>query len=123
MFYLHKGLRFMLGIFLLVAGANHFLKPDFYLPILPEIVPFKTFLIASSGWVEVILGFGLLIPRFWRKAAWGVFILFILFLPLHMIDFFREDPAIGTHQVAFLRLLIQGVFIAWAWFVAHFSLA
>ena len=120
MLYLHKGLRFMLGIFLLVAGANHFLQPDFYLPILPEFMPLKNFVIAASGWVEVILGFGLFIPKFWKKVAWGIVILFVLFLPLHVIDLFRETPAMGTTLAAFLRLLVQGVFIAWAWFVARF---
>jgi len=112
----------MLGIFLTLAGANHFLQPDFYFPILPAFTPFKPFVIAASGWIEVILGIGLFVPRVWRKAAWGVVGLFIVFLPIHIIDLFRENPAVGTHQAAFIRLVVQGVFIAWAWFLARYQL-
>lgn len=122
MLYVHKGLRFMLGIFLILAGANHFLQPGFYIPIIPAFVPFKPFVIAASGWIEVLLGVGLFVPGIWRKADWGVVGLMIVFLPIHIFDLFREDPAVGTHQIAFIRLLVQGVFIAWAWFVARYRL-
>jgi hypothetical protein len=40
----------------------------------------------------------------------------ILFLPLHVIDVFRGDPAVGSHQAALIRLPVQFVFIFWAWF-------
>jgi len=41
----------------------------------------------------------------------------LLFLPLHIWDIFREKAAIGSHQVALIRLPIQFVLIAYAWFI------
>jgi uncharacterized membrane protein len=69
-----------------------------------------------SGAIEVILGLGVFMPQYRQKATFGIFILMLLFLPLHIWDVFRENPAVGSHKVALVRLPIQFVFIAWAWF-------
>ncbi|HAK78963.1 MAG TPA: hypothetical protein DCM71_19145 [Runella sp.] len=47
----------------------------------------------------------------------GIFVMMLVFLPLHVIDIFKENPAIGSHQVALVRLPIQFVLIAWTWFI------
>ena len=44
----------------------------------------------------------------------------LAFLPVHVWDVFRADPAIGTHGAALVRLPFQFVFILWAWLVAKF---
>jgi len=41
----------------------------------------------------------------------------LVFLPLHIIDIFKENPAIGSHQAAIIRLPVQFLFIAWAWYI------
>jgi hypothetical protein len=41
----------------------------------------------------------------------------VLFLPLHIIDIFKETPAVGSHQAALIRLPFQFLFIAWAWYI------
>ncbi|MGY8948306.1 MAG: hypothetical protein ACKVJM_07915, partial [Flavobacteriales bacterium] len=48
-------------------------------------------------------------------GAWGIFILMLIFLPIHVWDVFSEHPAIGSHNAAMIRLLFQGLilFIAW----------
>jgi len=34
------------------------------------------------------------------------------------MDVFKENPAIGSHQLALIRLPLQFVLILWAWFIA-----
>jgi hypothetical protein len=41
----------------------------------------------------------------------------LAFLPLHLMDVFKDAPAIGSHKAALVRLPLQFVFILWAWFI------
>jgi uncharacterized membrane protein len=109
-------LTLLFALFLILGGVNHFLKPAMYLPFVPTGLPGLP-VIYLSGVLEVVLGIGALIPRTRSWATQGIFLLMIIFLPLHVIDVFRENPAIGSHQVALIRLPIQFVLIAWAWFI------
>ena len=112
-------LSVLIGVFMLWGGALHFLKPTFYLPFVPGFLPFRAGFVALSGAVEIMLGVAALIPRTRSLAGWGILALMIAFLPIHVWDVFRADPAIGTHGAALVRLPFQFLFILWAWFVAR----
>ncbi|RMG54177.1 MAG: hypothetical protein D6722_29445 [Bacteroidetes bacterium] len=104
---------------LLLAGAGHFLSPAFLLGFFPDWVPYPTFWIYLSGMAELILGIGLLWPR-WRRAAAGLSsLMFLVYLPLHIRDLVIETPVVGSEMAAWVRLPIQFVLIAWAWYVFH----
>jgi hypothetical protein len=45
-------------------------------------------------------------------------VLMLIFLPLHTYDVFVDNPAIGSHKAAMIRLPVQFLFIAWAWFIS-----
>ncbi|MEP0213091.1 MAG: DoxX family membrane protein [Cellulophaga sp.] len=105
-------LKVLLAVFMIYAGLQHFVKPDFYNPFVPDVLVFKTFIIYASGILEVGLGVLLLVPKFAKKAAFFIFILMLVFLPIHLWDVFSSTPAIGSHQAAIIRLPIQLVLIA-----------
>ncbi|MDO6492477.1 MULTISPECIES: DoxX family protein [unclassified Cellulophaga] len=105
-------LKVLLAIFMIYAGLQHFMNPEFFNPYVPDVLVFKTFIIYASGVLEVGLGILLLVPKFASKAAFFIFILMLLFLPIHIWDVFSETPAIGNHQAALIRLPIQLVLIA-----------
>ena len=107
----------LLGAFMIFSGVNHFLQPAFYDPFIPGFVP-KALANYGSGIVEIALGIGLFWPRFRYRAAQGVFVLMLIFLPLHLWDLVREDPAIGSQQAAIIRVIVQVGFIAWAWWLS-----
>ncbi len=109
-------LTILFALFMIFGGVNHFLKPDMYLPFIPSGLP-GLVIIYLSGIVEIALGVGALIPKTRPWSTLGILLLMITFLPLHVIDVFKEDSAIGSHQVALIRLPIQFVLIAWAWFI------
>lgn len=106
------------GAFMVFAGVMHFARPAMYEAFIPDFLP-RDLVNYGSGLLEIALGIGTFIPRFRRSAALGILVLMIAFLPLHVMDVFKENPAIGSHQAALIRLPIQFVLIAWAWFISR----
>ena len=109
-------LTFLFGAIMIFAGVNHFIKPAMYLPFIPDFLP-KVATNYLAGIAEIVVGVGVFIPRFRSVAALGILLLMLVFLPLHIADVFSQTPAIGSHQVALIRLPIQFVLLLWAWFI------
>lgn len=115
-------LRYLLAIFMVYAGVQHFIKPEFYTPFVPSFLPYSHFLIISSGVVEVVLGLLLFFRnKYVTYGALGIFLLMLVFLPIHIKDVLVENPAIGSHKAAMIRLPIQIVFLVWSWAVYQFT--
>ena len=110
-------LTFLFGIILIFGGVNHFIKPEMYAPFIPDFLP-SQFTNYLFGFLEIVCGVGVFIPPFRGLATLGILAMMLVFLPLHIWDVFRENPAIGSHKVALIRLPIQFVLIAWAWFIS-----
>ena len=113
-------LTFLFGAFMIMAGINHFLKPAMFFPFIPDLLP-KEVVNYIAGILEIVVGVGVFIPAFRSWATLGILGLMVVFLPLHIIDVFSEIPAIGSHQLALIRLPIQFVLILWAWYIYSFS--
>ena len=108
----------LLAIAMVGAGSNHFVAPDFYLPMMPPWLPWHAELVAISGVFEVLGGLGVLLPQTRRFAGWGLIALLIAVYPanLHMAlhpELFvaRGFPLAGLY----IRLPFQFLFILWAW--------
>ncbi len=114
--YLWKAARIILAIFMIYAGIQHFVKPDFYMACVPTFLPLVLMVIYISGVVEIVLGAMLLLNKKYGKfGALGIFILMLVFFPIHIWDVFSDTPAIGSTVAAWIRLAVQVVFTAWAW--------
>jgi uncharacterized membrane protein len=99
------------------AGFNHFLRPRFYLKIIPPYFPQPEILNYASGIAEIVCGLCLLyqVTRVW--AAWGIIVMLVLFMVVHVYmlqQATRQPHYMVTPAVAWLRLLLQPVLIAWA---------
>lgn len=92
----------------------HFVKPDFYLQLMPPYLPFHRELVYLSGFFEAALGLLLLLPRFSRFAAWGIIALLIAIFPANIYVYQHQDIIPAPPIVHFLRLPLQGAFILWA---------
>jgi uncharacterized membrane protein len=110
----------LLGLFFVVAGILHFLRPGMYVKIMPPYLPWPRQLVFVSGLCEVALGVLVLVPRFRVPAAWGLIALLVAVFPanLHMAlhpELFRK-----IHPVAlWLRLPLQAALVAWAYWYAR----
>lgn len=113
-------LTFLFGAFMIMGGINHFLKPAMFFPFIPNLLP-KEAVNYIAGILEIVVGVGVFIPAFRSWATLGILGLMVIFLPLHIMDVFSETPAIGSHQLALIRLPIQFVLILWAWYIYTFS--
>lgn len=113
-------LAVIFAIILIVAGVNHFVNPAFYNPFIPDFLP-KNAVNYVAGFLEFTLGIGLLLPRYRSISARGVFVLMIVFLPLHVMDVFIEHPAIGSKIASYIRLPLQFVLIYWAYFLSKLN--
>jgi uncharacterized membrane protein len=111
--------RWVLALFFIVAGVNHFLAPDLYLAMMPSWLPVKAAANLVSGAAEIAGGIGLLIFRLRRPAAWGLIALLVAVFPanLHVALQGHMTGLDAPAWVLWLRLPFQAVFIAWVWWV------
>ncbi|CAN5489640.1 DoxX family protein [soil metagenome] len=107
--------RYTLALLLIAAGSLHFIRPQFYVQIMPPDLPWHLELVYLSGLIEVLLGILLLIPRWSRLAAWGVIALLIAVFPANLYLFQHQEILPAPAWVHLLRLPLQGVLIYWAW--------
>jgi len=114
-------LKYILALFFVLAGLNHFRNPDFYLKIMPPYLPWHLFLVYLSGFFEMALGVLLLIRRQGPIAAWGLMALLVAVFPanIHMAVNAELYPEFSPIAL-WARLPLQGVLIAWAyWYTRH----
>ena len=106
-------IRYLLALFFVLAGVNHFINPGFYLKIMPPYLPWHLLLVYLSGFLEIALGILLLIPKLTHIAGWGLIALLIAVFPanIHMAvnhELFPEYRAVSL----WLRLPLQFVLMA-----------
>src|SRR5262249_17312208 len=105
--------------FYLLASVPHFLAPGAYLPMMPDYLPAHAELVFLSGVAEALCGLGLLLPPPPRLAAWATIALLIAIFPANIHVALHDVPLFGAKEGAgalnWLRLPLQGVLIAWAW--------
>lgn len=115
-------LRWVLAIFFIVAGANHFRDPATYLGMMPPWLPWPEAANVVSGAAEMAGGIGLVLPRFRRAAGWGLIALLIAIFPanLHVALQGRMPGYDFSPAMLWWRLPFQVVFIALVAWVALF---
>jgi uncharacterized membrane protein len=109
-------LQYLLCVFFVLAGLNHFINSAYYLKIMPPYLPWHLFLVYLSGFFEIVLGVMVAVNRYAHLAAWGLIALLIAVFPanLHMATHPELYSDINP-IILWLRLPLQAVFIAWAY--------
>ena len=108
-------LRYLMALFYIVAGMNHFIHPEFYIRIMLSFIPWHVEIVWISGLLEVVLGIMVLIPSWVRVASWGLILLLIAIFPANINMAFNESLHFGISPIwLYLRLPLQFVLIAWA---------
>ncbi|WP_064966169.1 hypothetical protein [Tenacibaculum ovolyticum] len=114
--YVFLVLKIVLAVFLIYGGYNHFQNPEFYNGFIPDFLP-KLGVNYISCIIEILLGIGLFKKGYEKKSAYGIFLLMIAFMPIHIWDAFKEVPAIGSKMAAYIRIAVQVLFIVWAYVI------
>lgn len=111
-------LRGVLAVCMVVAGVLHFVQPDPFIRIVPNILPVPAALVYVSGVIEIILGIGLLVPSIRQLSAWGLVALFVAVYPANLnmaINHIHIDGVPDAWWFQAIRLPFQFVLIAWAY--------
>ena len=114
--------RIVFGALFVAAGLNHFRNPGFYVGIVPPYLPWPLALVYLSGVAEIVLGALLLVPPWTVMAAWGLIAVLIAVFPanVHMAMHPELYPSISPTALL-MRLPIQGVLVAWAYWYTRRS--
>jgi uncharacterized membrane protein len=108
-------MKYLFAASFILAGFNHFRVPDFYLRIMPPYLPWPSALHLTAGVFEIALGVMLLVPRFQKWAAWGLVALLVAFFSVHIHMVVHHDQYEVRLSLLWVRLLLQFVLIALAW--------
>jgi uncharacterized membrane protein len=112
----------LMALLLLSSGTMHFLRPAMFVQIVPPVVPWPWAAVYVSGAAEVLLGIGLLVPRFSRLSALGVVLLLIAVFPAnlyHWLGNVAVDGATMPGWYHLVRLPMQGLLIVWAFWLSR----
>jgi len=111
----------LIGIFFMVAGVFHFVRPATYLAMMPPWLPQPGLLVAVSGLAEFAGGLGVLLGRFRRMAAWGLIALLVAVFPANLQVALHGWPGTDFPRwVLWIRLPFQALLV---WLVYGLCLA
>ncbi|MEO6150687.1 MAG: MauE/DoxX family redox-associated membrane protein, partial [Mucilaginibacter sp.] len=100
----------ILFMFYLLAGINHFVNPAGYLKIIPSYLPTPEILNWLAGGFEILFAVLILIPKARRIAAWGIILMLLAFLPVHIKMIGDAPLLVGkimvTPLLAWIRLVV-----------------
>jgi uncharacterized membrane protein len=113
-------IRALCGPFFVFAGVMHFIKPRFYLQMMPEWLPAHEAMNYLSGAAEVVGGLALMSPdpKIRRAGGWFTLLILAAVYPanIHMALNADQFPDVPGGQAALIaRLPFQAVFAAWVW--------
>ncbi|WP_042662141.1 DoxX family membrane protein [Haloferax sp. ATB1] len=116
-------LRYAMGALYVLAGVMHFVVPNAYAQVVPPVFPAALALVYVSGVAEIALGVGVVFRRTQRIAAWGLIALLVAVFPANVYmatsDIVLEGVPAALREPSeaalWLRLPLQGVLVAWAW--------
>ncbi len=116
MLIINKASIIIMSFFYINVGIKHFTDPVWFQYIIPSYLSFWGLeLVYLSGAIEIILGILLFIPRFRKKAAYGIIFLLIAVYPANIYLAFNEEPqkliGISSFAASWIRLPLQFLLI------------
>ena len=100
------------------AGVMHFVRPRWYMRIMPPYLPAHRELVYASGVAEIAGALGTMHRRTRRPAGWFLIATLVAVFPanVHMAvnaEKFKAMP--GGAPALWARLPFQGLFVYWVW--------
>ncbi|NQD91658.1 DoxX family membrane protein [Pseudomonas sp. CrR25] len=110
-------MRLAMVLALMLAGSDHLLNPQRYLPMMPEVLPYHLELVLFTGVCELAGAVGLLLPRWRRYAAMALALYFVCVFPANLknaLDGLNVEGLPAATWYYWLRLPFQPLIICWA---------
>ena len=106
---------YFLGVLYIILGILHFTNTGFYRPFMPKFLPAHDLLIYLSGIAEILLGIGVLFPQTRTLALWGIIVMLLVFLIVHVNMLFPANGLGISACILWLRIPLQFLLIYWAY--------
>ncbi len=104
----------VVGIIFIIIGVDHFIRTEWYNPIVPSILGFPAFWVYASGIAEIGFGIAIILKTYRKKAAvFGILMLVALYwanLNMWLNDIPLNDVQYSTGW-HIGRLIVQGCLI------------
>ena len=84
------------GIPFILIGITHFTDPTWFEPIVPEILGNAYFWVILSGVFEVLIGVGIMIPKFRKISAFTMVLMLITLYWANLNMWINEIPLSGN---------------------------
>ncbi|MDR9417604.1 hypothetical protein [Gracilimonas sp.] len=110
--------RYLIGTLFMLAGILHFVKPGFFMKIMPDYLPWHKPLVLISGFFEIAGGIGLMISSLQTIATWGLIFLLLAVFPANVEMFrkyYRKRGFTLFLWALLFRLPLQFVMIGWVY--------
>ncbi len=116
--------RYILGLFYIAAGINHFISPDFYIGIMPPYFPAPDVLNILAGIAEIALGAMVFFDATVRWACYTIIAMLIAFIPVHVyfiqVGSCIEGSLCIPQWQGWVRLVVvHPLLLLWAWAVSR----
>jgi uncharacterized membrane protein len=122
-----SGIRIVLGLAFIVASTFHFTASEVQTKIIPPFLPWRRAAVYITGVLELLGGYGLLLPRFKRQASWGLAALLVAIVPAniyHAVVYFKKGGPPNMRVYHWVRMPIQVILIVltlWSGSLEHNS--
>jgi len=111
--------RYLIGTIFVLAGLLHFLKPAFYVNIMPDYIPWHKTMVYVSGAAEIAGGIGMFVPEVRSEAAVGIILLLLAVFPANIDMSVKSVKKSGWFDIysllLILRLPLQFVLMYWVY--------
>ena len=113
--------RIAMSIMLCFTAIGHFAFTKGMSMMIPSFIPFKTSLVYITGFLEILLAIGLLIPKLKVMIGWTLIIFLVLMLPaniyasMHNINFQKGTFDGNGLSYLWFRIPLQFLFIVWTY--------
>lgn len=108
----------LIAVLFISIGVMHFVRPGFFVSIMPPYLPYHLELVYISGVFEILGGLGVLIPPLRKSAGYGLVLLLIAVFPANIQMLINEVNASGWTLKTIpliIRLPIQPLLIYWVY--------
>lgn len=106
---------------LFFTAVGHFVFTKGMAMMVPSIMPLKVQIIYLTGVLEILLGIGLMIPKYREYTAWILIVFFIVLLPANIkaavnhIDYQKATFEGNGLNYLWFRIPLQLLFIFWTY--------
>lgn len=111
--------RYVIAGFFMITGILHFVRPQMFVKIMPDYIPWHRAMVYISGVAEILGGLGILFENTQTWAGWGLILLLVAVFPANInmtIESVQKSGYTSVFSIATIaRLPLQFLLIYWVY--------